>query len=67
MLARSEYGIVALGFLLAVVGFVTILYEIWVNSTIPLNNITFTGMGFAGAGIAIGAIGLDRGIEVRRR
>jgi hypothetical protein len=51
----------AAGFILAVIGFGVLLYEIWSTATIPLNDVTFAGMGIAGAGIAVGAIGIDRG------
>jgi hypothetical protein len=50
----------ALGFVLAIAGFAIILYEIWTTATIPLNTITYVGIGVAGVGIAAGAIGLDR-------
>jgi hypothetical protein len=61
----QAFGITAVGFVLAIVGFAIVVYEAWVTATIPLNDITFTGVGLAGVGIAAGAIGLDRGIETK--
>lgn len=60
MAERSE-GAIAAGFILTIVGFLLILYAVWTSGTIPLNNLTFAGVGVSGIGIAIGAIGLDRG------
>jgi hypothetical protein len=52
---------VAAGFVLALAGFGIILYAIWTTQTIPLNTLTLSGVGVAGGGIALGAIGIDRG------
>lgn len=68
MPSRSGTGFVwlATGFVLALAGFSTVLYEIWTTATIPLNDYTLIGIGIAGVGIAFGAIGLDRGERYSR-
>lgn len=50
----------ALGFIVAGVGFLTVLYEAWTTATIPLNDYTFLGIGVAGIGVAIFGVGADR-------
>lgn len=63
--ARMGFHWVAAGFILALLGFAIVLWSIWTSATIPLNTTTFTGVGIAGFGIAVGAIGLDRGVAVK--
>jgi hypothetical protein len=58
------FSALAVGFIVTLVGFVVIIYEIWTTSTIPLNDYTFAGIALAGIGIAVGAVGLDRGVSV---
>ena len=58
---RRGFAWTAAGFILAISGFAVLLYEIWSMLTIPLTMSPSAGMGIAGAGIAIGAIGIDRG------
>jgi predicted tellurium resistance membrane protein TerC len=56
------YGALAAGFVLVVVGFALILYEMWVASaSFPLNTYTYVGIFIAGLGVAFAAIGFDRG------
>jgi hypothetical protein len=62
---RKGFHWVAAGFILALAGFAVILWSIWSTGTIPLNTTTFSGVGVAGLGIAVGAIGLDRGVSVK--
>jgi tellurite resistance protein TehA-like permease len=62
---KGSYGALAAGFILALVGFVVILYEVWTTATIPLNDYTYLGVALAGVGIALGAVGIDRGIDVK--
>jgi hypothetical protein len=57
---RRSTVALAIGFVLAIVGFGIILWEIWTTASIPLNTVTFIGIGVAGVGVAAGAIGLDR-------
>lgn len=65
MAGKRGYGAIAAGFVLVLFGFVLILYEIWSTATIPINNYTLAGVGIAGVGVAVGAVGLDRGIEIK--
>jgi hypothetical protein len=67
MAEKRGYGAIAAGFVLVLFGFVLILYEIWSTATIPINNYTLAGVAIAGIGVAVGAVGLDRGIEIRDR
>jgi hypothetical protein len=59
------YGAIAAGFALVLVGLGLFVYAVWSTGTIPLNDYTYGAIGLAGVGIALGAVGLDRGIEVR--
>jgi hypothetical protein len=57
---RGAVGSLAAGFVLAIMGFGLILYEIWATATIPLNDVTFIGIALGGLGVGLGAIGMDR-------
>jgi hypothetical protein len=57
---RGGFGPLAAGFILAVIGFAGILYEIWTTASIPLNTVTYTFVVVAGAGVALGLVGFDR-------
>lgn len=65
MAGKRAYGAIAAGFILVLVGFVLIFYEIWATATIPLNDYVFAGIAIAGVGVAVGAVGIDRGVEVK--
>jgi hypothetical protein len=62
---RKGYAAIAAGFVLAVVGFALIVYEVVIGGVLPLNDYTYVGGTILGVGIAVGAIGLDRGIEIK--
>ena len=63
MHGRRGFGALLAGFVLTAIGFVIIFYEVWITTTIPLNMYTFAGIGAAGIGVALAAVGADRGIE----
>jgi hypothetical protein len=62
---RRGYGAIAVGFVLVIFGMALFVYTVWTTGTVPLNDYTYVAVSAAGVGVAIGAIGLDRGIEVK--
>lgn len=59
---KRGYGAIAAGFVLILGGFGLIFLEIWQTATIPLNDYVLAGIGLAGLGVGLGAVGLDRGV-----
>jgi hypothetical protein len=63
------YGAIAAGFVLLLVGFGVLIYELWTagvnTTTLESNYYVWAGGLLAALGIAVGAVGLDRGIEVK--
>ena len=61
--AARGWWATTVGILAALAGFAVIIWVVATTSPggLPLNTVTFTGIGLAGIGIATTAIGLDRG------
>lgn len=56
------WGASIVGFVLTIAGFGVIIYVMFTSTSvaIPLNTTTFAGIGVAGVGIALAAIGFER-------
>ena len=61
--AARGWGASVAGFVLAIAGLAVVLWAIWSSNpvSIPLNSTTFTGAGLLAVGLALAAIGFDRG------
>ncbi|HEV2317956.1 MAG TPA: hypothetical protein VGV89_10355 [Thermoplasmata archaeon] len=57
------WGAAVAGFVITIVGVTVVLWAIWTSNpvAIPLNTTTYTGAGIAAVGVALAAIGFDRG------
>lgn len=60
----GSVAFLAVGFIFVLLGFGLIVYVAWTTGSLPLNDTTYAGVGFAGLGIGAGAIGFDRGVKV---